>query len=93
MGMQTDVTSASRTTTGTLISGRARLKGLVITCGATAGSVVFRDGGATGTVRLSIVTPAAAGIRDIGIPDQGILFQTDIHVTISNVDGVVGFYA
>lgn len=90
--MHTDVKSAHRTDTGTVVSGRVRLMGLVLTNGASAGSAIFRDGGASGTVLLTVVTPASAGITPIDVPSGGILFKTDVHVTVSNVTGVTIFH-
>lgn len=89
--MQTDVKAARATATGTLVSYRTRLKGIVVTGTAAAGSVIFRDGGASGTILFQIDILANAE-KDIAIPGEGILFSTDIHVTISAVLSVVGFY-
>ena len=47
MAMQTDVKSVERTTTGTAYAAPARLKGLVVSF-ATGGTVVVKDGGASG---------------------------------------------
>ena len=82
MTMQTDVLSAHTEATGTLVSGRARLKGYQCISGGTAGDIIFRDGGASGAIRLRF--NIGTGTQPIGlpIPDQGILFTTDIHVTV-----------
>lgn len=92
MGMQTDVLSAVATADGSIISGRNRLKGVVLTSSATAGSIVFRDGGVSGTVRLTLNTPASAGFHDIVIPGEGVLFSSDIYVALTNVTSVTIFY-
>jgi hypothetical protein len=92
MSMQTDVKGAHLTATGVLVSHRSRLKGLMITCTGTAGSLIFRDGGATGAVKLTITTPALANMENVVIPGQGVLFEEDIHVTLSDVDAVTAFY-
>jgi hypothetical protein len=90
--MSTDVCSAVAASSGTLVSGRNRLKGVVITTNGVAGSVVFKDGGAFGTTMLTINTPGATGINDVFIPADGILFSTDIYVALSNVSSVTAFY-
>jgi len=90
--MQTDVLSAVATADGTMVSGRNRLKGVVLTATTTAGSVVFKDGGASGTARLTVNTPAVADFHDIFIPGEGILFNTDIYVDVTNVSSVTIFY-
>lgn len=92
MGTQTDVLSAVATAGGSMISGRNRLKGFVLTSSATAGSVVFKDGGASGTVCLTLNTPASAGFHEVLIPGEGILFSSDIYVALTNVTSVTIFY-
>jgi hypothetical protein len=88
--MQTDVKAAERTTTGTAYATTARLKGLVVSF-ATGGTVVVRDGGASGTTVFSYTAPAAAGTVNVIIPGEGILCRTDIHVTLSSATATV-FY-
>jgi len=68
------------------------IKGVVLTATTTAGSVVFKDGGTSGTARLTINTPAVADFHDIFIPGEGILFNTDIYVDVTNVSSVTIFY-
>lgn len=89
--MQYDVKSARATATGTLVGERTRLKGVVVTGTAGAGSVIFRDGGASGPILLQLDVLANAE-KEIDIPGEGILFSTDIHVTIAALTSVVGFY-
>lgn len=90
MAMQTDVKSAERTSTGTAYAAPARLKGLVISF-ATSGTVVVRDGGASGATVFSFTAPAAAGVVPVMIPGEGILCSTDIHVTLADATATV-FY-
>jgi hypothetical protein len=92
MGMQTDVLSAVATASGSMISGRTRLKGFVLTSSASAGSVVFRDGSASGTVLLTLNTPASAGFHDIVIPGEGVLFSSGVYAVLTNVTSVTIFY-
>ena len=82
MAMQTDVLSAHVDATGTMVTGRNRLKGYQCISGGTAGEIVFRDDGAAGTVRLRF--HIGTGTQPVGlhIPGEGILFYTDIHVTL-----------
>lgn len=47
--MQTDVKAGYVSTTATVFNGRTRFKGLVVTPGSATGTVVVRDGGASGT--------------------------------------------
>jgi len=82
MGMQTDVKAAHIEATGTAVSGRNRLKGYQCISGGTAGDIIFRDGGASGTIRLQFNIGTGTQPISLLIPDQGILFTTDIHITV-----------
>jgi hypothetical protein len=93
MTVQTDVLSAHVEATGTAVSGRYRLKGYQCLSGGTAGDIIFRDGGASGPIRLQFNVPANTN-NPFGniIPGQGILFQTSIHVTLPTAGKVTIFY-
>ena len=80
--MQTDVKATHAEATGTIVSERTRLKGYQCISGGTAGDIIFRDGGSGGTIRLRF--NIGTGTQPIGltIPGEGILFNTDIHVTV-----------
>jgi len=80
--MQTDVKAAHVEATGTVVSGRNRLKAYHCISGGTAGDVIFRDGGASGTIRLQFNIGAGTQPVSLLIPGEGILFATDIHVTL-----------
>ena len=90
--MQTDVKAAHVEATGTMVSGRNRLKGYQCISGGTAGDIIFRDGGSGGTIRLRF--NIGTGTQPIGltIPGEGILFNTDIHVTLPATAKVTVFY-
>jgi len=92
MTMQTDVKAAHIETTGTVVSGRNRQKGYQCISGGTAGDIIFRDGGASGTIRLQF--NIGTGTQPIGlpIPGEGILYYTDIHVTLPASAKVTVFY-
>lgn len=81
-----NIQSVQKTATGTAVSGRTRLFGLYFTNTGTAATITLRDGGAAGAVRLTLATPAAAGASDLIIPDNGILFESSIHATLSSAD-------
>ena len=101
MAMQTDVlASAVRTTDGLLADqagntlGRNRVKAIYIIPAAGAGSVVFKDGGASGTVKMTVNTLAASTAPDyILLPGEGIVFQTNIYVDVTDIASVMVFYA
>lgn len=86
------VQAATLTQTGTAVAVPCRLRGIVKHDTGQAGSVVFRDGGASGATLLTFVTPGQSSSVVIPIPGGGIQFATNVHVTIANVDGVTVFY-
>lgn len=92
--MQTDVKATSLTASGSVFGGPARVKGIVVTCGSTASSVVIKDGGASGITKMTITTPAAAGIQNILIPGEGVRCDTSIYASFAdaNVAAVTVFY-
>jgi len=93
MAMQYDVKSAHLEATGTAVSGRVRLKGYQCLSGGTAGDIIFRDGGSGGTNRLQFNVPANTNNPFANlIPGEGILFDTDIHVTVPTSAKVTIFY-
>ena len=91
--MQTDVQASHVEATGTMVTGRTRVKGYQCLSGGTAGDIIFRDGGASGTVRLQFNVPTAtiAPFSTV-IPGEGILFTTAVHVTLPGTAKVTIFY-
>lgn len=92
MAMQTDVQAKHVENTGTVISGRNRLKAYHCISGGTAGDVIFRDGGASGTIRLQFNIGTGTQPVSLPIPGEGILFTTDIHVTLPASAKITTFY-
>ena len=93
MGMQTDVISSHVEATGTMVSGRVREKGYQCLSGGTAGDIILRDGGASGTIRLQFNIPANTNNPFSNlIPGEGILFTTDVHVTLPTAAKITVFY-
>ena len=73
--------------------GRARIKAVYIVPAATAGSVVFKDGGSGGTTVMTLNTVASATQPTYLIfPGEGVLFSTNVHGTVANVGSVTIFY-
>jgi hypothetical protein len=80
MAMQTDVksahSSASVASGGELmVTGRYRMKAVIIASGATAGTATFRDGSATGPILLVLDTGTNSNLTNVIMPGQGILFN------------------
>jgi len=100
MGMQYDVlASKPKTVTGLLVGQndgtveRARIKGLYVVPAAGAGTLVFRDGGASGPIKFTLNTLASSTAPTyMLIPGEGLLFNTNIHITVTAVSSVTVFY-
>ena len=100
MAMQTDVlASVPLTADGQFTNqtpanlGRTRVKAVYIVPSATAGSVVFKDGGASGTTVLTLNTVASAAQPTyLLLPGEGVLCSTNVHGTVSNVTSTTIFY-
>lgn len=91
MGMQTDVRAISLAESGAVTDTRTRVRGLVIEPGASAGSVVIKDGGSGGTTRFTINTTANGETFSVLIPEQGVLCSTSAYATLTNAQVTV-FY-
>lgn len=90
--MQTDVKSVHTEATGTIVSGRTRVKGYQCISGGTAGDIVFRDGGASGVERLRFNIGTGTQPIGLAIPGEGILFETSVHVTLPTAAKITVFY-
>ena len=92
--MQSDVSAISLTVSGNVFDGRARVRGMVIVPGTSAGSVILKDGGSSGTTILTIPTIANGEPFNVVIPDQGVLFKISAYAALSGTAaGVTVFYA
>ena len=98
--MQTDIlASAPRTTDGQMLNqngetiARTRVKAVYIVPAAGAGSVVLRDGGVSGPIKVTLNTLAGATASDyIEFPGEGLLFQTNVYADVTTVASVMVFY-
>ena len=70
---------------GTGKTNRSRLTSIQAK-GATNGSIIFRSGGATGTIIATYLFDTEG--LDMYLPGNGILFEDGIHATIANTAGV-----
>ena len=87
-----DVIAVTRTSDGTLVSGRTRVKQLVVhTSGSGSPAVVLKDGGSSGTEKLSL-TYTTGAVHSLNIPENGILFETDVYLDLTACDGVTIFH-
>mgnify|MGYP007077516682 CR=1 FL=1 len=89
--MASSITASTRTTTGTLKAGRTRLKSFYVKT-ATSGTpkVVFKN--ASGGSTLLDISFNTTDDTQITIPDHGILFEDECHVTLTNIVSITGFF-
>ena len=60
---------------------------------AVAGTVVFRDGGVSGDVRITLNTLVGSTSPDyITFPGEGILFRTDVYADVTDIASVLVIY-
>jgi hypothetical protein len=93
--MQGDVSSTHRNSTGTVYAARTRVKGFSICATAsTAGTLLLRDGGASGTVLIEIDIPSNSNPNSfyVAIPQEGVLFETNVYATLTNIASATFFY-
>ena len=93
MGVSSDIQSQTLTSSGTIFAGPARVKAIVVTNNATtAGSLILKDGGTSGTAKMTIASNISETVP-LDIPDSGMRFETDVYATIANLTRVTIFYA
>ena len=81
--MQTDVKSVhtgGAQTNQALISGRVRIKSVVITGGATAGMAKFLDASG-GNVLIELDTGSNSNMTNVILPGEGVLFPNGVWYT------------
>jgi hypothetical protein len=91
MTMLTDVMAADVAATGSVYAARTRVRGLLVSPTSSAGSIVLKDGGSSGTTIMTIPTAANGEPFSVIIPANGVLFETNVYATVSNSSAVV-FY-
>jgi hypothetical protein len=98
--MQTDVlasipitASGQFTDQATNNIGRCRIKSIYIVPGASAGSLVLRDGGASSSIKLTVNTVASATQPTYMLmPGEGLLFQTAVYGAVTNLGSATIIY-
>jgi len=89
--MAASITAKTATATGTLQGGRTRLKAFYVkTASSGSPAAVFKNGSGGATL-LSMVFHTSDD-NQITIPDHGMIFDDECHVTLTNVDSLTGFF-
>lgn len=86
--------TATTDTTGIVFAGATRVRGMHgVSNASTAGAMIIRNGSQTGDKRLELDAPAAAGMLDPYIPDEGIRYPNGAFIDISSgYDSVTVFF-
>ena len=100
MPMQTDVNSVhfpstAGPTTSLIVNARTRLKGVVVVgISSATGTVKFFNNGSSGTNLCEIDVPSNSNVNSfyVSIPGEGILFDTNMYVILTNIGGCTVFY-
>tara|TARA_R100001440_G_scaffold1314_4_gene4343 strand:+ start:5986 stop:6264 length:279 start_codon:yes stop_codon:yes gene_type:complete len=88
---RSDIFSVTRTADGTVFASRARVRQIQVkTAGSGSPQVILKDGGASGTTKLD-VSFGTSNTFSVNIPDQGILFDTDVYLDLTAVSSVTVF--
>lgn len=90
--MYTDVKSAYLAASGQFVNEgstqvqRTRVRAVYVN---GSGTVALIDGGAGGTTRITLAVTGSAYIK---IPEDGVLFNTNVYLNIGTATGVTIFY-
>ena len=93
-----DVKSTHLTSDGAIFGGPSRVLSIYYCSEAALGTIIIRDGGASGTVVGTFDVPIGSGTAgeatyyQIDIPGDGLYCATSSYATLSAVDKVTIFY-
>tara|TARA_R110002020_G_scaffold256065_1_gene469680 strand:+ start:328 stop:600 length:273 start_codon:yes stop_codon:yes gene_type:complete len=89
--MAASIFTKTATGTGDLHTGRTRLKAFYVkTASSGSPQVVFKNG--SGGATLLDMVFNTSDDSQISIPDHGIIFDDDCHVTLTNITSITGFF-
>lgn len=86
----TDVRAKNMTSTGAASVGPCRVRGMSMVASG-AGSVSFKNGGASGTELIKIDLHGA-GTHTVDVPSNGVWLTQDPYVTLTGVTSITFFY-
>jgi len=86
-----DLFAVTKTADATVFDGRARVRQIqVVTAGSGSPQVVLKDGGSGGTTMLDLAFGTGSTFS-VNIPDNGILFNTDVYLDLTACSSVTVF--
>ena len=88
---RSDVFAVTKTADATVYAGRARVRQIqVVTAGSGSPQVFLKDGGSGGTTLLDVAFGTSSTFS-VNIPDNGILFETDVYLDLTACSSVTVF--
>ena len=91
--MHSDNKTTTVTASGAVFGGPSRVVGIYYVASAVAGSVVIKDGGASGTTLATVATPASAtATQYIDLSNAPIRCVTSSYATLTNVTSCMVVY-
>lgn len=93
MSVSTDVLATYLTADGVVSANRARLKSVAYRGDGIAGSILFKNGGASGATLLELYVSASDTFTIyLPLPGEGIVFSDGIYADITHVSALTTFY-
>ena len=90
---QTDVKATHLTANGVISANPARLKAVSYRGDGAAGSILFKNGGASGATLLELdVGTSDTFTIYLLLPGEGILFPAGIYADLTHVSAMTAFY-
>tara|TARA_R100000900_G_scaffold51252_1_gene40850 strand:+ start:67 stop:339 length:273 start_codon:yes stop_codon:yes gene_type:complete len=89
--MAASIFTKTATGTGDLHTGRTRLKAFYVKTASSGSPQVVLKNGSGGATLLDMVFNTSDDSQ-ISIPDHGIIFDDDCHVTLTNITSITGFF-
>jgi hypothetical protein len=89
--MAASIFTKTATATGNLHTGRTRLKAFYVKTASSGSPQVVLKNGSGGATLLDMVFNTSDDSQ-ISIPDHGIIFDDDCHVTLTNITSITGFF-
>ena len=89
--MAASIFAKTATATGTLQGGRTRLKAFIVkTASSGSPQVVFKNGSG-GATQLGVVFNTSDWVQ-VSIPDHGVIFDDECHITLTNITSITGLF-
>jgi|TARA_R110002049_G_scaffold229117_1_gene401221 hypothetical protein len=89
--MAASIFAKTATATGTLQGGRTRLKAFIVkTASSGSPQVVFKNGSG-GATQLDVVFNTSDWVQ-VSIPDHGVIFDDECHITLTNITSITGMF-